>query len=440
MDQRGDLTAIASAGGERGPPILNARTRNKLDSIRYRQSGAEAPEIAPGPSGAGRTKVVVAPEDAIICRDRALHPEPAAPELPPYVKPKHPTGAAPRCAARNSSAVPDSEPSETALLDPEGFILCVNEAWREAGRATDPDNLDGGVGLRCVDVMGGLLSEGGAQAMRVGLQELAAGRCVEFTQVYVVSTPTGLRWRRQHIAPLPSPWTGFLISHKDITELEDARATLRTTPDQLLRVQEQERERIAIELHDSTGQHLVALGLGIRRVRQLTSNNQEVSDVLEDMTASVRAAMREIRVLSYLSQSAGLLRASLEATIRNCVLGFMARSELETTFEAVGPIDQASGPTRHAVLRIVQEALSNAYRHSEASRVDVQVALSGELLSLRVCDNGKGISNPCDGGASGVGLMSMRARVASLKGRLTIASSLMGVSIEALLPLRLAAN
>ena len=433
MDRRGDVTAVTGIRAERRSSLLSARLLEERNAIRTESTEAPRREIARGPPRPRAAKICKAPpEDAIVWSQMRRPSEPKHLAPSQWAEPQLPA-----LADSGGPSVPN--PSEMALLDADGVIVSVNGAWREAVQAAHPELRGDGIGQRYVDLWRSMLSEGGAQAMHMGLKELASGRSKEFAQVYVVSTPTGLLWRQQRIVSVPSPWTGFIASHEDITDLEYARAALRSTPDQLLWVQEQERQRIAIELHDSTGQHLVALGLGIRRLRRLASDSQGIADVLEDMTASVREAVREIRVLSYLSQHSSLDRMGLQAAIRHCVAGFMARSELETTFEAAGAVDEASGPTQHAVLRIVQEALSNAYRHAEASRVDVRIARSGDTLSLKVSDNGKGMSdlgdNGADGGTAGVGLISMRARVASLKGRLTIASGATGVSIEALLPL-----
>jgi signal transduction histidine kinase len=363
------------------------------------------------------------------------------------LRPEIATFGEPRCAAdiklqavRDAMLIfRDPAASEMALLDDEGVVVWAEAAWRANVNASQPLRADGGVGASYADQCNGMLSDTGVLALRQGLQELLSRRSVEFVQVYVVDGPSGLRWRQQRIIPSPVASTGFVAIHEDLNDLEHARSALRNRPDQLLIAQEQERQRIAIELHDSTGQHLVALVLGIRRLRLLTRDTHGVADVLEDMTTSLREAVKEIRVLSYLLKPDGLERNGLPATIELFVMGFMARSELATTFLMEGAVDVAPGPTQHAVLRIVQEALSNAYRHAAASRIDVELVGAVDTLTVRITDDGKGMPRLANGDlelpSHGVGITSMQSRVAHLKGRLDIRSSAAGTVVEAVLPI-----
>ena len=117
------------------------------------------------------------------------------------------------------------------------------------------------------------------------------------------------------------------------------------------------------------------------------------------------------------------------------VSGFARRTGLASSFRAEGPIDDASGAAAHTSLRVIQEALTNVYRHADAHGVEVELASRNGALTIRVADDGKGIglleSNP---GRIGVGIAGMRSRVSQLGGELDISSDGAGTVVLARLP------
>jgi signal transduction histidine kinase len=205
----------------------------------------------------------------------------------------------------------------------------------------------------------------------------------------------------------------------------------------LLEAQEEERARIAIELHDSTCQHLAALNLSLGRLRPLVSGDK-VDAVLEDMSTSVGEVIKEIRVLSYLIKPATLEQNGLARAVRDFVSGFGARTGLTASFVTRGPVDAAPPQVRHAAYRIVQEALSNVYRHANAQHADVELVSEGGVLTVRVSDDGKGVAALLRGEPatleSGVGIAGMRTRTAQLKGRVELSCPGCGTVVVAALP------
>jgi signal transduction histidine kinase len=193
-----------------------------------------------------------------------------------------------------------------------------------------------------------------------------------------------------------------------------------------------------MELHDSTSQHLVALGLGIARLRQLVAGaRSEV--VLDDMSKAVREVMKEIRILSYLMRPPSLERGGLQATVRDFVEGFGTRTGLEVGFQASGAVDDISPGVRHAAFRIVQEALSNVYRHAHATRTEVALEQAAGILTVRVADDGQGIAKlragDPEGLQLGVGIDGMRTRVGRLGGDLEIVCPDRGTWVVARIPI-----
>lgn len=333
----------------------------------------------------------------------------------------------------------DSVAAEMALLDEDGAIIAVNIAWCAAMVDPRPGARRGGVGLAYLDLCRELSGELDVDALQKGLDELADGRRHEFATPLLETTRQGRRWRRLRVTALsPGALAAFVVIHEDIVDA--APTALCDTPEGRLVVQEEERQRLAIELHDSTCQHLAALGLGVARLRRLVGGHDDgAEDVLEDMSKSVGEVVKEIRVLSYLTKPPGLERDGLEESVRGFIQGFGARTGLSASLRIEGPVDDAGAAVQHAAFRIIQEAASNVYRHAQATHIDVRLSSLGGVLTVRVADNGKGIAELKDGEdgrvLSGVGVAGMQTRVAKLNGRLEIACPDKGTVVAATLPL-----
>ncbi len=129
------------------------------------------------------------------------------------------------------------------------------------------------------------------------------------------------------------------------------------------------------------------------------------------MAASVGEVIKEIRVLSYLIKPAGLARNGLSRAVGGFVNGFGARTGLAVSFLARGPVDAAPPRVRHAAYRIVQEALSNVYRHARAQHADVALISEDGVLTVRISDDGQGVTAVLRGEPadleSGVGITGM---------------------------------
>lgn len=331
----------------------------------------------------------------------------------------------------------DAVAVEMALLDDHGVILAVNASWRAALADTSPGGRAGGVGLSYLDVCRELYAESDDEPLRRGLEGLIAGVTRKFIHVYTVQTRRGPRRRRLTLTSLSTDSRAcFVATHEDLAET----ATHRNSAQSRLVVQDEERQRIAIELHDSTCQHLVALGLGVTRLRRLVGDDVGPQNVLEEMSRSVGEVVKEIRVLSYLMKPPGLEREGLEASVRSFVRGFSARTGLSSSLRIEGPIDEVPPAVRHATFRIIQEAAANVYRHAKAAHIDVRLSVRDDALVVRVADDGRGIETLKNGGslepADGVGLASMHTRVAQLSGHLEISCLGRGTVVAATLPLR----
>ncbi len=255
-------------------------------------------------------------------------------------------------------------------------------------------------------------------ALGRALKEAVSDR-VRIARHYTVDLPDGAA-RRVCVAPVRLGRRTHLLAYPD-----DPPSLGEVPPqaDRLLFAQEEERHRIAIELHDSTSQHLVAVSLGLARLRRFVRTGRAERRLLEEMSQTLQAAIREIRTFSYLMNPPQLERDGLEATARRFVAGFETRIGVATSFAVTGRPDVASAAVQHTLFRVLQEALSSVYRLANATHVDVALARRGGWAQLTITDDG-----PAGADAEeqllrvpvGVGIAGMHAPVAQLGGTLSV--------------------
>lgn len=227
--------------------------------------------------------------------------------------------------------------------------------------------------------------------------------------------------------------TGVLI-----TDLTPQRQQM-DLASRLQSVQDDERKRLARELHDSVGQLLVAIGMNMETVRlQIHKLDPNGVRAFKDTVAMVNQVSREIRTISYLLHPPLLDIAGLASALRWYVDGFSERSQIRVNLEVPEDFGRLSSEMEIAIFRIVQECLSNISRHSGGTTAAIRLRMEGDHLLLEVQDNGKGI--PLDKqrelieqGRSGVGLAGMRERLRQLSGVLEIDSKDTGTLVRATL-------
>ena len=184
----------------------------------------------------------------------------------------------------------------------------------------------------------------------------------------------------------------------------------------LLSLQEEVQQRIASDLHDSTCQHLIAASLNMMRLRRAISDNGSAEKLLDDIDASIDQAQREIRAFTYLLHPQNLLTDGLKITIEQFVNGLAVRTSLKINLKIADEVDRLSYEKQCSMLRVIQEALANVFRHSQATEVKVAMEGADRHFKFRVTDNGRGmpINQPRSGPKAisfGVGIPAMKARL-----------------------------
>jgi PAS domain S-box-containing protein len=224
--------------------------------------------------------------------------------------------------------------------------------------------------------------------------------------------------------------------------LEQATGKLRELSGKLLQTQDEERRRIARELHDGVGQLIVALNLNLSK---LDSEKDKLSAAarqsLKENALLVEQACQEIRTMSHLLHPPLLDEVGLESALQWYGDGFADRSKISVNMDLVSGLgDGLPRDLALSLFRIVQECLTNIHRHSGSSTAFVEIGRSSDEIILEVRDEGRGIpveiqSKISSGASSGVGLRGMRERIRQFGGRLEIRSDQSGTRIIAVLPI-----
>lgn len=216
-------------------------------------------------------------------------------------------------------------------------------------------------------------------------------------------------------------------------QTEDALRQLST---RLLRVQDEERQRIARDLHDSTAQVLAALSIKISILQKGVSRfDQKLHGNLDECASLADLCVRQIRSMSYLLHPPLLEEVGLPAALRWCAEGFTQRSGIEVEVDLPPLFGRLPVEVENALYRIVQECLSNVQRHSGSPTARVALQRTAEGVQLEVRDQGRGMPmavGDSGGGIEnlGLGLLGMRERVRQLGGSLTISSTTKGSTVR----------
>ena len=273
-------------------------------------------------------------------------------------------------------------------------------------------------------------------------------RVISQLQQKAQALETEVRERRRIEQALIASQEALHKSHEELEtrvaqrtqELALAESRLGELSRRLLRLRDEERRRLARELHDSTGQTLAALELNLVMLQKEKELPTTVTDRISESIHLTDQALQEIRTISYLLHPPMLDEAGLVLALEWYVEGFAQRSQIEVTLDLPPAYQRLPQVMELAIFRIVQEALSNVYRHSGSKSAKVTLAVDEEHLRLVVEDAGRGIGNRLDGASPnsqfGVGIRGMRERARHLGGELEVKSAAgSGTCVQMTLPI-----
>jgi signal transduction histidine kinase len=222
-------------------------------------------------------------------------------------------------------------------------------------------------------------------------------------------------------------------------ELQRANQDLRLLSSQLQQLQDEERRRLARELHDSVGQLLAAIAMNIEMVRSEAHNlSANTAKRVDDNAQLVEQVSTEIRTISHLLHPPLLDEVGLWSALEWYVDGFSERSKISTSLQLPPNLARLPADTEMAVFRAVQEGLTNVHRHSGSSSCSVRVIEEDNWLHVEIRDHGKGITREKQlslaASRGGVGIRGMQERIRQLGGMLEINSSDSGTTVLVSLP------
>jgi signal transduction histidine kinase len=231
----------------------------------------------------------------------------------------------------------------------------------------------------------------------------------------------------------------FAELHRQARQLEVLNQELRRLSHSLMTAQDEERRRISRELHDGLGQDLTAVKMmlgGLVQPNQLkySTENKTIAEVLSMMDS----AIEQVRTMSHLLHPPLLDEMGLLSALRWYTEGFAKRSGVETVLDLPKNFPRLEPEIEMAIFKIVQESLTNVFRHAEANRAVVQLEERDGCALVSIEDNGKGIGSGAEElhpNRYGIGVIGIKQRAAEYDGQVTLRNTGSGTRVEVKIPL-----
>jgi len=228
---------------------------------------------------------------------------------------------------------------------------------------------------------------------------------------------------------------------RDLTERKHAEKALRGLSTRLLQLQDEERRRIARELHDAIGQNLTALVMNLTLAhKSANKRNPKARQAISGSLEMAERCLDEMRTLSYLLHPPLLDEDGLGSALAWYVKGFTERSGIKTDLKVSSNFGRLSQEVETTLFRVVQESLSNVHRHSKSPTASIRLSRRATGVKLEITDKGQGLPTQAlhsgiqNSGQLGVGIMGMSERAKQLGGRLEIDSSRRGTTVRVVIP------
>jgi len=340
-----------------------------------------------------------------------------------------------------NQAVLSSLPNPVAILDEHGEVIAANQAWnRDWKKASGVSSEGVAAGENYLEFCKKAAQLGVASSRDKydGIRSVIDGSRDYFEMEYLSGEPKGgSTWYK--MVATPSPATGgAVVSHLDITGAKLADERVRDLSGRLIHGQEEERKRIARELHDDVNQRLALLAIELEQfAREKSESDVEAQRRAQDLCALAQSISSDVHRLSHKLHPSKLDHLGLIDAARDFCTEISQHHGVHVDFFHRDVPDRIPGEISLCIFRIIQESLQNVVKHSGAKQAYVGLVGQGGEIHLEVSDPGAGFDADSDKGKAGLGLVSMRERVRFAGGEMWIRSRRShGTRINVKMPLR----
>lgn len=229
------------------------------------------------------------------------------------------------------------------------------------------------------------------------------------------------------------PETGDLVGFAVDLSAGNAGRSLAALPGRILRLHDDERRKIARELHDTTAQNLAALAMNLTMLRQAAGMQGRALEMIDECASLTEQCLREIRALCYQLHPPLLDELGLEAALRAYTDVFTRRSNIEVSLNFPKGGRRLEAPVESALFRIAQEALDNIHRHSGSAKAELTLQITGDRRDLTIRDYGRGLDDE-HAEVAGIGFASMAERARQLGGWVEINLADPGMIVRVVIP------
>lgn len=231
-------------------------------------------------------------------------------------------------------------------------------------------------------------------------------------------------------------------AHAMAEKASEQEEEYRRLSSRLLTLQDEERRRLALDLHDPIGQRLAALAMNLDVIGQTAQGLDARSHrALVESRALADQCAREVRTFAYLLHPPLLDEMGLLSAVRWYVEGFTKRSGIQVVME-LGEVNRLSRPVETALFRVLQESLTNVHRHASAAAASIRLTATADTVTLEVHDQGHGLHDSIRREPAtvrsvtlGVGIQGMRERISQLGGTFDIEFADDGTTVRVDVPL-----
>jgi signal transduction histidine kinase len=328
-----------------------------------------------------------------------------------------------------------------ALIDSTGKVVAADKGWmgfaKDSGAALSRVGPGSNYLQTCSEASGPFSLP---RPALVGIRAVLKGRKSSFVMDYSLRTSSGLRQFRLEVISVRYGDARVAVNHTDITDQQRSRETdyerLQEFARRLMHAQEEERQRIAQEIHDDIGNRLAVISFSVRQAMKSSDNPGVTVEELSKVLDGVTNLASDLRNLSHRLHPSLLRWLGVRGAVKSLQEKFKETNEISIEVSLPAEMPRLSDEVELCIFRIAQESLQNVVKHSGAAKVRLALRYMPGKIRMVVSDTGRGF-DPSEVFQGGLGLLSMEERALSVGGKLTVKSSRGGgTRVHLMIPLK----